>query len=242
MTSLSALREDVYRANLALVDAGLVTLSFGNASGLDRSAGVFVIKPSGIPYDRLRPENMVAVSLADETVVEGDLRPSSDTPTHAALYRRMLDIGGVVHTHSAYAAAWAQAGRSIPCLGTTHADHFVGPIPVTRALSSEEIAGDYERETGDVIAETLAELGLEPLQMPASLVAGHGPFTWGRDAADAVANAIALEAVAAMAHRSLAISPRLEPIGEPLRRRHFSRKHGPGAYYGQSGAPEPPDS
>jgi L-ribulose-5-phosphate 4-epimerase len=242
MTSLSALREDVYRANLALVDAGLVTLSFGNASGLDRSAGVFVIKPSGIPYDRLRPENMVAVSLADETVVEGDLRPSSDTPTHAALYRRMLDIGGVVHTHSAYAAAWAQAGRSIPCLGTTHADHFAGPIPVTRALSSEEIAGDYERETGDVIAETLAELGLEPLQMPASLVAGHGPFTWGRDAADAVANAIALEAVAAMAHRSLAISPRLEPIGEPLRRRHFSRKHGPGAYYGQSGAPEPPDS
>jgi L-ribulose-5-phosphate 4-epimerase len=242
MTSLSALREDVYRANLALVDAGLVTLSFGNASGLDRSAGVFVIKPSGIPYDRLRPANMVAVSLADETVVESDLRPSSDTPTHAALYRRMLDIGGVVHTHSAYAAAWAQAGRSIPCLGTTHADHFAGPIPVTRALSSEEIAGDYERETGDVIAETLAELGLEPLQMPASLVAGHGPFTWGRDAADAVANAIALEAVAAMAHRSLAISPRLEPIGEPLRRRHFSRKHGPGAYYGQSGAPEPPDS
>jgi L-ribulose-5-phosphate 4-epimerase len=237
MPPVSALQEDVYRANLALVDAGLVTLSFGNASGLDRSSGVFVIKPSGIPYDRLRPENMVAVSLADETVVEGDLRPSSDTPTHAALYRRLRDVGGVVHTHSPYAAAWAQAGRSIPCLGTTHADHFAGPIPVTRDLTPEEVAGAYEGETGDVIAETLEELGLLPLAMPAALVASHGPFTWGRDAAEAVTNAIALEAVAALAHRSLALSPNLGAIGDPLRRRHFSRKHGPEAYYGQPAEP-----
>jgi L-ribulose-5-phosphate 4-epimerase len=239
MASLSALREEVLRANLALVEAGLVTLSFGNASGVDRSAGVLVIKPSGVPYERLRAEDMVVVSLDDESVVEGGLRPSSDTPTHAALYRRFADIGGVVHTHSSFATAWAQAGRPIPCFGTTHADHFDGPVPVTRALTVDEIAGSYEAKTGAVIAETLDGLGLEPSRMPAVLVASHGPFTWGRDAADAVTNAVALEAVATTAHRTVVLAADSEPIGEALHRRHFDRKHGPGAYYGQRDSADP---
>jgi L-ribulose-5-phosphate 4-epimerase len=236
---LESLRREVCRANLALVEAGLVTLAFGNASGVDREAGVLVIKPSGVPYDRLRPEDMVVVSLADERVVNGGLRPSSDTPTHAVLYRRFPSIGGVVHTHSAFASAWAQAHRSIPTLGTTHADHFAGPIPVTRPMTTAEIAGDYERQTGEVIVETVQALGIEPLEMPAALVASHGPFTWGRDAADAVANAIALEAVSALAHRTFALSAAVEGIDEGLLRRHFSRKHGPGAYYGQPGDVDP---
>jgi L-ribulose-5-phosphate 4-epimerase len=231
--SLTALREDVCRANRDLVAAGLVTLSFGNASGVDRSAGVMVIKPSGVPYETLHPEDMVVVRLADGQVVEGDLRPSSDTPTHLELYRGFESIGGVVHTHSAFASAWAQAQHPIPCLGTTHADHFAGPVPVTRQLSDEEIDGDYERETGVVVVETLRALGVDPNHVPAALVASHGPFTWGRDAADAVANAIALEAVAAMAHRTLAIDADVGRIGDPLQRRHFLRKHGPDAYYGQ---------
>lgn len=233
--TFAALREEVFRANLALVEAGLVTLSFGNASGVDREAGVLVIKPSGVPYDRLRPTDMVVVSLSDEGVVEGSLRPSSDTPTHAVLYRRFPSIGGVVHTHSPFASVWAQAHRSIPCLGTTHADHFSGPVPVTRRLTPEEIGGEYERETGEVVAETLAAHGIEPLEMPAALVASHGPFSWGRDAADAVRNAIALEAVAALAHRTFALSAAVEAIDDALLRRHFDRKHGPGAYYGQPG-------
>lgn len=231
--SLTTLREQVCTANQALAEAGLVTLSFGNVSGVDREAGVLVIKPSGARYDRLRPEDMVVVALADERVIEGRLRPSSDTPTHAVLYRRFPSIGGVVHTHSPFASAWAQAHRSIPCLGTTHADHFPGPVPVTRLLSPEEIGGHYERETGKVMAETIDTLGLEPLEMPAVLVASHGPFTWGRDPADAVTNAIALEAVAAMAHRTFALSAAVEAIDDALLRRHFDRKHGPGAYYGQ---------
>lgn len=233
MMSIATLREEVWRANRALVDAGLVTLSFGNASGVDRDAGLLVIKPSGVPYDRLRPEDMVIVSIADERVIEGHLRPSSDTPTHAALYRAFTSIGGVVHTHSAFASAWAQAGRSIPPLGTTHADHFFGVVPVSRAMSEPEIDGAYERETGAVIVETFRELGLDPLEMPAVLVASHGPFTWGRDAADAVANAVALEAVAALAHRTFALAPDADAISNALLRRHFLRKHGPGAYYGQ---------
>lgn len=231
--SIATLREEVWRANLALVDAGLVTLSFGNASGVDRDAGLLVIKPSGVPYDRLRPEDMVIVSIADERVVEGHLRPSSDTPTHAALYRDFASIGGVVHTHSAFASAWAQARLSIPPLGTTHADHFFGVVPVSRAMSQLEIDGAYERETGAVIVETFRELGLDPLEMPAVLVASHGPFTWGRDVADAVANAVALEAVAALAHRTFALAPNTEAISNALLRRHHLRKHGPGAYYGQ---------
>jgi L-ribulose-5-phosphate 4-epimerase len=227
------LREQVCRANLDLVQGGLVTLSFGNASGVDRQAGVFVIKPSGVPYESLRPEDLVAVSLVDGSVVDGTMRPSSDTPTHLLLYRRFESIGGVVHTHSPFATAWAQAGRDIPCLGTTHADHFHGSVPVTRALSAAEIDGEYEAETGGVIVETFARLGIEPLHMPAVLVRSHGPFTWGRDATEAVVNAIALEAVAALAERTFALRPDAPPADEALVRRHFLRKHGPGAYYGQ---------
>lgn len=229
----AALRQAVHEANRALVDAGLVTLAFGNASAVDRGAGVMVIKPSGVPYDRLSPANMVTVALDDGRRIAGDLRPSSDTPTHLALYRAFEGIGGVVHTHSPFASAWAQAGRAIPCLGTTHADHFAGAVPVSRPMTDAEVGGEYERETGEVIAETLQGLGLDPLAMPAVLVASHGPFIWGRDAAEAVTNAIALEAVAAMAYRTLALESGIGSIGEALRTRHFQRKHGPGAYYGQ---------
>ena len=231
--SFPALREQVWRANQDLVRAGLVTLSFGNASGVDRQAGVLVIKPSGVPYDELRPEHLVAVSLEDGRVVEGDLRPSSDTPTHLILYQRYPEIGGVVHTHSTAATAWAQAGRSIPPLGTTHADHFHGAVPVTRPMEEVEVAGAYEHETGLVIIETLERLGLSAAEMPAALVASHGPFTWGRDAADAAANATALEAVAAMATQTFALNPDVQPISPYLAERHFQRKHGPTAYYGQ---------
>lgn len=230
---LPELREQVWRANQALVRAGLVTLSFGNASGVDRAAGIFLIKPSGVPYERLRPEDLAAVSLDDGSVIEGGLRPSSDTPTHLLLYRRFSAIGGVVHTHSTAASAWAQAGRAIPPLGTTHADHFHGPVPVTRPLRREEVEGDYERETGEVIAATFERLGLVPLEMPAVLVAGHGPFTWGHDAEDAVANATALEAVAKMARQTFELNPNAERIPSYLAEKHYLRKHGPTAYYGQ---------
>jgi L-ribulose-5-phosphate 4-epimerase len=232
-TSPLDLRHEVWRANQALVRAGLVTLSFGNASGVDRDAGLMVIKPSGVPYDELRPEALVAVALDDGRVLSGDLRPSSDTPTHLALYRRYPEIGGVVHTHSTEAAAWAQAHRSIPALGTTHADHFHGPVPVSRPLSAGEIGGDYELETGRVIIETLEAAGLGALEMPAVVVASHGPFTWGASATEAVENAIALEAVAAMATRTLLLEPRADPLDPALLERHHRRKHGPRAYYGQ---------
>ena len=232
---LSDLREQVCTANRELANAGLVTLAFGNASSVDRAAQVMVIKPSGVPYERLTPAGMVVVSLADGRVLEGELRPSSDTPTHLQLYRHFPSIGGVVHTHSPYASAWAQAGRAIPCLGTTHADHFRGSVPVTRQLSADEIAGEYEAATGVVIVETLAATGLDALQMPAVLVASHGPFAWGRSAMDAVVNAVALEAVAMMAERTLALEPKATAISEDLLLRHFDRKHGPRAYYGQAG-------
>lgn len=239
--SLPELREQVWRANQALVRSGLVTLSFGNASGADRAAGVLLIKPSGVPYDQLRPEQLVAVSLADGRVLEGELRPSSDTPTHLLLYQRYPEIGGVVHTHSTAATAWAQAGRSIPPLGTTHADHFHGAVPVTRQLLESEVSGDYERETGAVIIETLERLGLSATEMPAALVASHGPFTWGRDAQDAADNATALEVVAAMATQTFALNPEAEPIAGYLAERHFRRKHGPDAYYGQAAKPRSGD-
>ena len=184
--ALPELRDAVWRANLALAEAGLVTLSFGNASGLDPASGVLLIKPSGVPYAELRPEQLVAVAIENGLVLEGDLRPSSDTPTHIALYRRYPEIRGVVHTHSTAAASWAQACRSIPPLGTTHADHFRGPVPVTRQLREEEVAGDYELATGEVIVETLERLGLSASDMPAALVASHGPFTWGPSARAAV--------------------------------------------------------
>jgi L-ribulose-5-phosphate 4-epimerase len=231
--SLPELREKVWRANQAIVRAGLVTLSFGNASGVDRDAGVLVIKPSGVPYDQLMPEHLVVVALEDGRVVEGELRPSSDTPTHLALYRRFPEIGGVVHTHSTAATAWAQAGRSIPPFGTTHADHFHGPVPVTRPMTPDEVGGEYEAETGAVIVETLERLGLAAAEMPATLVASHGPFTWGRDPQDAADNATALEVVAAMAAQTLALKPDAGPMPDYLMERHFRRKHGPDAYYGQ---------
>lgn len=234
MTSLVDLRDTVWRANQALFEAGLVTLSFGNASGVDRAAGVLLIKPSGVPYEALRPEDLVAVALEDGRIVEGRLRPSSDTPTHLVLYRRFPEIGGVVHTHSTEASAWAQAGRPIPALGTTHADHFHGPVPVTRPLTAGEIGGEYEAATGQVIVETLEEVGLAPLEMPAVLVANHGPFTWGPDPKSAVENAIGLEMVAAMATRALLLAPRLGPVSEAILERHFRRKHGSSAYYGQT--------
>lgn len=231
--ALADLRDAVWQANQAIVRAGLVTLSFGNASGIDRAAGIVLIKPSGVPYDEFLPEHLVAVSLATGRVVTGDLRPSSDTPTHLVLYRQFPEIGGVVHTHSAAAVAWAQAGRSIPPLGTTHADHFHGSVPVTRQMTDSEVAGAYEVETGTLIVATLERLALSAEEMPAVLVASHGPFAWGRDPREATRNAIALEAVAAMASATLALNPDAEPITAGLLERHFGRKHGPGAYYGQ---------
>jgi L-ribulose-5-phosphate 4-epimerase len=230
-----ALRERICEANVALVRAGLVTLSFGNASGVDREVGAFAIKPSGVPCDSVQPEDLVVVSLVDGSVLEGRLRPSSDTPTHLRLYQAYPEVGGVVHTHSSYAAAFAQAGRDIPCLGTTHADHFRGTIPVSRAMTDDEIEGAYEAETGNVIVETLASRANAALDMPAVLVRWHGPFTWGRDALAASENAVALEAVATMAGRTLALEPTASPAPDVLLRRHFDRKHGPGAYYGQPG-------
>lgn len=232
-TSLPDLREAVWRANQEIFRAGLVTLSFGNVSGVDRRSGVMVIKPSGVLYDVLKPEDLVVVALEDGGVVEGDLRPSSDTPTHLVLYRRYSEIGGIVHTHSTEATAWAQAIRPIPPLGTTHADHFHGTVPVTRQMTAHEVAGEYELETGNVIVEALDATGCGPLEMPAVLVASHGPFTWGTDPHRAVANAIALEATAAMAARTLLLNPKVGPIGKNLLGRHHSRKHGPTASYGQ---------
>ena len=233
MRDLADLRARVAAANAAIHDAGLVTLSFGNVSGVDRDAGVLVIKPSGVPYAALRPESMVAVALDDGSVVDGSLQPSTDTPTHRLLYREFPDIGGVVHTHSRSATAWAQAGRPIPCLGTTHADYFRGSVPVSRALSPAEVDGDYEWETGKVVCETLRDGGRTPADAPAVLVASHGPFAWGDTPEMAVEAAIALEAVADMAFRTLAIEASASELGEALLRRHFDRKHGASAYYGQ---------
>jgi L-ribulose-5-phosphate 4-epimerase len=227
------LRERVVAANRALADAGLVVLTFGNASAADRDAGVLAIKPSGIAYDMLRPDDVPVVDLESGEVVSGAQRPSSDTPTHLALYRAFDRVGGVVHTHSPFATAWAQAQRDLPCLGTTHADHFRGAVPVTRSLSAAEIAGEYEERTGAVILEAFAERGLEPLEMPAALVASHGPFVWAMDVERAVENAVALEAVAASAYRSIVLAAGLETISAELLDKHFSRKHGAAAYYGQ---------
>ena len=228
------LRKRVVAANRALVDAGLVVLTFGNASAADRAAGVMAIKPSGVAYGALRPEDVPIVSLADGEVVAGTRRPSSDTPTHLALYRAFTDVGGVVHTHSPFATAWAQSLRELPCLGTTHADHFHGPVPVTRQLTAAEIEGDYEAQTGAVIVEVFAERGLDPLELPAALVASHGPFVWGAEIEDAVENAVALEAVSASAYRSFQLAAGTEAIRAELLEKHYGRKHGADAYYGQS--------
>jgi L-ribulose-5-phosphate 4-epimerase len=227
------LRERVVAANLALVDAGLVVLTFGNASAADRAAGVMAIKPSGVPYDELRPQDVPVLDLASGEVVDGARRPSSDTPTHLVLYRAFASVGGVVHTHSPFATAWAQARRELPCLGTTHADHFHGPVPVTRQLTPAEIGGGYEERTGAVILETLLDRRLDPLAMPAALVVSHGPFAWGGTVEDAVENAVALEAAAASAYRSVVLAAELEAIPAELLEKHFARKHGASAYYGQ---------
>jgi L-ribulose-5-phosphate 4-epimerase len=229
-----ALKEAVWQANLDLVKAGLVILTWGNASGADRAAGVMAIKPSGVAYDTLRPDDIVVVSLETGAVVDGALRPSSDTPTHLLLYRELPSIGGVAHTHSGAAVSWAQAERDVPCLGTTHADHFHGCIPVTRRLRESEVRDGYERNTGAVIVECFRERGLDPLDVPGALVAGHGPFAWGESARKAVENAIALEATARMALDTLRINPDASGIDQVLLDKHHRRKHGAGAYYGQS--------
>lgn len=226
------LREQVCEANLFLDRSGLVKLTWGNVSGIDRGRGVCAIKASGIPYHQMQPRHMVIVDVASGKVVEGDLRPSSDTPTHLALYRAFSSIGGVTHTHSTRATAFAQAGREVPCLGTTHADHFHGAVPVTRCLTRQEVESDYEAATGAVIVERFRELN--PAHVPAVLVVHHGPFTWGRNAAESVKNAIALETVAEMAMGSLLVNPATSPIPAYLLARHFQRKHGPKATYGQA--------
>lgn len=230
---LEQLKADVLRANLDLVRHGLVVLTWGNASAFDAARGLVVIKPSGVPYDRMAAEDMVVVDLAGR-VVEGGLKPSSDLPTHLTLYRNWEGLGGIVHTHSAHATMFAQACRGIPCYGTTHADHFHGEVPCTRVLREDETRGDYEGNTGAVIVERFE--GLQPLHMPAVVVANHGPFTWGPNVAEAVRNAVALEEVARMALGTRQINPAVEPIPEHVLDKHFLRKHGPGAYYGQ---PEP---
>lgn len=229
---LEELKCEAYEANMALPKHGLINLTFGNASAIDRSKGVFAIKPSGVDYSVLKPEDMVLVDLEGKKV-EGKLNPSSDTPTHRRLFLAFESIGGVVHTHSSHATAFAQAGRSIPIFGTTHADYFNGDIPVTRKMTAQEIASAYEWETGNVILERFK--GLDPLDFPAVLVNRHAPFTWRPTVAGAVEVAVAVECIAHMALMSLQLEPRLPTIEPELLNKHFKRKHGPGAYYGQAG-------
>jgi L-ribulose-5-phosphate 4-epimerase len=230
---LETLKEEVLAANLELVKNGLVILTWGNASGIDRASGLVVIKPSGLSYDGMRAGDMTVVDL-DGHVVEGRYKPSSDTPTHLALYRSLPVAGGIVHTHSPHATAWAQAGREIPCCGTTHADYFAGAIPCTRDMTGEEINGEYERETATVIIERFKNL--HPARIPGVLVKNHGPFTWGDTPHAAALHALVLEEVARIAFITHQLNPR-PAMPEALARKHFSRKHGPGAYYGQACPP-----
>ena len=223
---LETLRKQVYEANMELPARGLVTYTWGNVSGIDRATGLVVIKPSGVPYEELTPARLVVVRLADGQVVEGNLRPSSDVDTHLELYRQLPKLGGVVHTHSTWATIFAQAGKAIPALGTTHADYFYGPVPCTRPLTEQEVSENYELNTGKVICENVKEF------VSAILVAGHGPFTWGKDAAEAVYHAVVLEAVARMAFHTLQLNPEAA-LPEYVLDKHFARKHGPHAYYGQ---------
>jgi L-ribulose-5-phosphate 4-epimerase len=228
---LAKLREEVLEANLDLVRKGLVLSTFGNASGVARDEGLIVIKPSGVPYDEMKPEHLVVTDLQGR-VVEGTLRPSSDLPTHAALYRAFPAIGGIAHTHSEYATAWAQARRSIPCFGTTHADYFHGPIPVTKVMTNAEISDEYEANTGVAIIHAFEKI--DPLAIPAVLVANHGPFTWAANARKTAEIAWMLETAARMAYFTVSINPHAGPIGKTLHDRHFLRKHGKEAYYGQA--------
>jgi L-ribulose-5-phosphate 4-epimerase len=227
---LEELRQQVLEANLDLPKYRLVTFTWGNVSGIDREQGLVVIKPSGVPYEDLKAEDLVVVDLQGN-LVEGKLKPSSDTPTHLALYRAFEAIGGIVHTHSPWATSWAQAGRAIPALGTTHADYFYGEVPCTRLMTEAEIQGAYELETGHVIIETFREL--DPAMVPSVLVNCHAPFSWGKDAHNAVHNAVVLEEVAKIAYRTYNLNPSIQPMDQTLLDRHFLRKHGANAYYGQ---------
>lgn len=229
---LEALRKEVLDANLELVRHGLVLWTFGNASGIARDKGLVVIKPSGVAYEQMTPEQLVVTDL-DGNTVEGKLKPSSDLHTHLALYRAFPKIAGVAHTHSEYATAWAQARKPIPCFGTTHADYFHGPVPVTAVMRDEEIAGEYEKNSGDAIVRTFKHIDYSGV--PAVLVASHGPFTWGSDPNGAAQNSVILEAVARMAYFTIAVNEKAEAIGRGLHDRHFQRKHGNAAYYGQAG-------
>ena len=231
---LEELKQQVYTANMELPKRGLVTYTWGNVSGIDREKGLFVIKPSGVEYDELKPEDLVVMDL-EGNKVEGDMNPSSDTATHLVLYRAFPEIGGIVHTHSPRAVSWAQAGRDIPCYGTTHADYFYGDIPCARNLTREEIEGNYEENTGHVIVETFKSRDINPVYVPAVICANHGPFTWGKDAAQAVYHSVVLEEVAKMAMFTEQNNPRVDRAPQTIQDKHFMRKHGPNAYYGQAG-------
>ena len=229
---LEQLKQQVLEANLLLPKHGLITFTWGNVSGNDREKGLVVIKPSGVEYDDMCADDMVVVDL-EGNVVEGHYKPSSDTPTHLALYKAFPTLGGVVHTHSRWATSFAQAGRGVPAMGTTQGDYFYGEIPCTRKMTPEEIAGQYELETGNVIIETFKQRNIDPAQVPAVLVHSHGPFTWGTDPFNAVHNAVVLEEVAFMDFHAMALTPNLPPMQQELLDKHYLRKHGPGAYYGQ---------
>ncbi|MDU7481655.1 MAG: L-ribulose-5-phosphate 4-epimerase [Hafnia alvei] len=230
---LEQLKQQVLDANLALPKHHLVTFTWGNVSAIDRESGRVVIKPSGVEYDGMQAEDMVVVDLASGHVVEGNKKPSSDTATHLALYRAFPHIGGIVHTHSRHATIWSQAGLDLPAWGTTHADYFYGTIPCTRLMNQDEIEGDYEHETGEVIIETFTQRDIDPMQVPAVLVHSHGPFAWGCDAADAVHNAVVLEECAYMGIFSRQLMPEIDSMQRALLDKHYLRKHGAGAYYGQ---------
>jgi L-ribulose-5-phosphate 4-epimerase len=229
---LERLKEQVFQANLLLPKHGLITFTWGNVSGIDREQGLMVIKPSGVSYDAMKAEDMVVVDVKSGKTVEGSLKPSSDTPTHLELYKAFPNVGGIVHTHSRWATTFAQAGRGIMALGTTHGDYFYGEIPCTRKMTKAEIAGEYEKETGTVIIEIFN--GKDPDAIPAVLVYSHGPFTWGRDPMDAVHNAVVLEEVAFMNFHTLALQPEIPPMQQELLDKHYLRKHGANAYYGQT--------
>lgn len=229
---LEALKQEVYEANMELPRRGLVTYTWGNVSGIDREKGLFVIKPSGVDYDKLTADDMVVMDLEGNRV-EGRYNPSSDTATHLELYKAFPQLGGIVHTHSSHATAWAQTGRALPCYGTTHADYFYGDIPCARCLTAQEIDEAYEKNTGLVIVETFRTLGIDPVHVPAVLCKNHGPFTWGKNAGEAVHNAVVLEEVAKMNYMTEVINPHVERAPQCMQDKHFMRKHGPNAYYGQ---------